>query len=251
MGNTLSLDRVNRVIDSYEQFVKFLPLGQSSAPFNDKWGPIATTCDDRSITKNNPYGFNELTELGAPAFDFISTNCVLPVNIASNLVILSEQTEEYQRKWFETQLKYKLTEIVKQAKMSLVNAIGMKSTATTTTFDAATTGLAVAETAFTKAWGDVSKATSDVCITENKLHAVMRAKTSTVADSDHVCTEHREASKTMNDANVNLAATRGALDVTRQLMNPTKVITDCEDRICEMNAVIARVSEMIELLKIE
>ena len=251
MGNNLSLARVERVLNAYQTFVKFLPLGQSSAPFNDKWGPVATTCDGRSVTKINPYGLDELTRTGAIAFDFISTNCVLPKNIASSLVILSTQTKERQLKWFTNQFEYKLNEIVKQAKTSLVNAIGMKSTATTMTSDEATTGLAVAETAFTKAWGDVSKATSDVCITENKWHAVMCDKTWMVADSDHACAEHREASKTMNDANVNLAATRGALDVTRQLMNPTKVITDCEDRICEMNAVIARVSEMIELLKIE
>ena len=251
MGNNLSLARVNRVIDSYEKFVKLLPLGQSLAPSNHTWGPIATTCDGHSVTKINPYGFNELTGTGAIALDFISTSSILPVNVASSLVELSEQTKERQLKWCKHQLEYKLTEVVKQAKMSLVNAIGMKSTATTMTSDEATTGLAAAENTFKTAWNDVSKATSDVCITENKLHEVMRAKTSTVANSDHACAEHREASKTMNDANVNLAAARGALDVARQLMNPTKVITDCEDRICEMNAVIARVSEMIELLKIE
>lgn len=251
MGNTLSLDRVERVINAYNQFVEFLPLGQSSAPFNGKWSSVATTRDGCSVTNINPYGLNELTELGAPAFDFISTSSILPVNVASNLVELSEQTEEQQLEWCKHQFEYKLNEIVTHANKSLKNAINMKSTAETMTSDDATTGLAAAEIAFKNAWDDVSKATSGVRIAENKLNAVMRAKTSTIVDSDHAYAEHREASKTMNSANVNLAATRGARDIARQLMNPKKVITDCENRIYDMNAVIVRVSEVLESLKIE
>lgn len=253
MGNNLSLDRVERVLNAYQTFVKLLPLCCSSvlSNCNRTLSPIVTTCDGRSVTKNNTYGPKELTELGAPAFDFISTNCVLPVNIASSLVILSEQTEEQQHKWLTEQLEYKLNEIITQAKQARTDAINMKSTAETTTPDEATTGLAAAENTFKKAWDNVSKATSDIRITENKLNAVLCDKTATSVDSDHACAEHREASKTMNMANVALASARGALDVSRQLMNPKKVITDCENRICAMNSVIVRVSKVLELLKIE
>lgn len=251
MGNTPSLARVNHIIESYKKFVGLLPLGHSSEiNGNLKLSYIVTTSIGIPVMKINLYGLNELTETGTTAFDFISTKFVLPVNIADALIELSTQTEEYQRNWCKLQLKYKLTEIVTHANKSLVNAISMKSTATTITSYETATGLTDAENTFKKAWNSVSKATDDVRIVEKKLNTVLCDKTATLVDHDYAYEEHREVSKTMNVANITLATARNALDVARQLMNPTKVITDCEDRICAMNAVIARVSDMLESLKI-
>jgi len=246
MGNTLSIQRVNHIIDAYKRVVALLPLSHRS----DINGVIAITCSDVEVTTINPYGHCELTGIGYAVLECISTNQVLPVYMASKLVELSKQTEEQQRKWFVTQFKYKLNELNMEANKWYEYACYMMSLASKADQNDTRVKVANAEAAFQTAHDNVDKANRIVKKTEDELDVVLRDRNAKDETKDKALEERRVAGQTVNAANSKLVKDRKKLDVARQLMNPTKMLNDWNTKMLDMDAVITIVSESLNYFSV-